>query len=90
VKGDISGVTTVGLGAQNDVRSGGQVRLRARFLLVQPPAQRSNSIIRPSVACRMCAIQDPDARNGDELRQGSDLSFLHHPVAMGLDGALGR
>ena len=33
VKGDISGVTTVGLVAQNDVRSGGQVRLRARFLL---------------------------------------------------------
>ena len=27
---------------------------------------------------------------GDKFRQGSDLHFLHHPLAMGLDRALGR
>jgi hypothetical protein len=26
---------------------------------------------------------------GNEFSQGLDLHFLHHPVAMGLDGALG-
>jgi len=26
---------------------------------------------------------------GDKFRQGLDLHFLHHPLAMGLDGAFG-
>ena len=60
MKGGINGVTTVGLGAQNDVRRGGQVQRRARLQLVQLPAQRSNSIGPATVAgWRRCRLSTP-------------------------------
>ena len=52
----------VGLAAQNDVRRGGQVQLRARLPLVQLPAQRSNSIGPAKVAgWRRCRLSTPPA-----------------------------
>ena len=44
VTSGISGVTTAARGVPTDVRSGAQVRLRARLQRVQLPAQLSNSI----------------------------------------------
>ncbi len=42
-----------------------------------------------SVARRTAQDADPLGK-GDQFRYGSDLHFLHHPVAVGLNGALGR
>jgi hypothetical protein len=38
----------------------------------------------------LCAAQDINPfGKGDKFRQGSDLHFLHDPMAMGLDGTFG-
>jgi hypothetical protein len=77
-----SDVTSGAQGAQNDVSSGAQVQL-------QLPAQLSNSTARRS-GCPFGSRQNADALGeGYKFRQGLDLHFLHHPVAMGLDGAFG-
>jgi hypothetical protein len=38
------------------------------------------------VGVRSAADRTPTRSAGYKFRQGSDLHFLHHPVAMGLDG----
>jgi hypothetical protein len=43
VKGDTSDVTCAAQAVQNDVKSGAQVRLRARLQRLQLPAQQSSS-----------------------------------------------
>ena len=43
MKGDTSDVTCAAQAVQNDVKSGAQVRLRARLQRLQLPAQQSNS-----------------------------------------------
>ena len=68
-------------GAPSDVKTGEREQ-PPPLPLLQLPAQPSNS-----AASGSRRNADPHGK-GYKFRQGVGLHFLHHPVAVGLDGAL--
>jgi hypothetical protein len=46
-------------------------------------------LTRPSVGCPTHRPRRRPLGKGDEFRYGSDLHFLHHPVAVGFDSTFG-